>query len=162
MRPRSREFARQLDRVVDVIFPAGADEEAVQTLTSAGRDQNRRRDRFDHFVGSFRAPIQAGRSFAPRPDDGEIVLAFGGRLVQNLPDRFARPHDNLRRNAVARVAFSASLSSARAQRLFVAGLLPRFRAVSSRMARTGQQSTELRRLVSRVGAVAANQDAHKS
>ena len=86
-------------------------------------------------------------------------MAPGGD-IQNLPNRFAFHHDDFRRNTVAvaqqfRLAFQR-----RAQRLFIGRLFRDSQKRGGGMARARQQSTQFHRLVRRVGAIAANQDAH--
>ena len=69
----SGDFPGKLNRVVDELFSAGANKKAFELLTFAERDQHRRRNRLDHFVGFLRAPIKTGRAGVPRSDDDEIV-----------------------------------------------------------------------------------------
>ena len=69
------------------------------------RDENRRRNRLDHFVGLLRAPVQSGGSLSPRTNDNEVVDRFR-RLLENLPNWFARSHNNLRCHVVLRGAIA--------------------------------------------------------
>src|SRR5262245_28686156 len=91
------DFARQLHSVVDIFFPAGADQNAPDSVTVADRDQNRWRNRFDNLVGLLRSPIQSAVALAARSYYGEVIFVRS-RLGQNLADRLAGTDHNVWKN----------------------------------------------------------------
>jgi len=75
-------------------FSAGADDETLQRLAEAGRQQHGRGNRLDDFVGFSRAPIRSAAALAPRADDGHVVGGCLG-LLQDFADRFPGAENDL-------------------------------------------------------------------
>ena len=146
------------DGIVDVFLPAGADEDALDAVTGANRDEHRRRNRLDHLVGFFRPPIESAAPFASRADDGEVVL-ISGRLGQDLANRLAGAHDDLGRDVLlpehVRFAFKGASEGLVLRRILGDPEQRRLRVAGAR-----NQSAKPRRIIRGVRAVTANKDAH--
>src|SRR4029453_3164542 len=90
----SGECASEPDSVVDKMFAAATKKNARQPFARPNRDQHRRFNCFDDFVGAMRLPGTTRLRASPRSDDNEIVF-FAGCFTENLPNRFPRLDDSL-------------------------------------------------------------------
>src|SRR5437762_12067924 len=95
---RRGECASEPDSIVDKMFAAATKKNARQPPARSNRDQHRRLNCFDDFVGAMRLPGTTCLRAAPRSDD-DVIVFFAGCLTENLPNRFARLDDSLKRDA---------------------------------------------------------------